>query len=70
MKKLVRVRVELGKPKRRSGAYVVRLFQVQGYGLTRMRNEGEVMDLRTFQRFQLEEGPDMFDGRNFKLIPI
>jgi hypothetical protein len=28
-----------------------------------------LINLKTFQQFQLEEGPGIFDGLNFKLIP-
>ena len=66
--KLVKVRLKIGKPKRRSGAYVMRLFW-GSHKVTRIRDEGELISLKTFQKFQLEEGPDIFDGLEFKLIP-
>ena len=66
--KHVRIRIETGRPKRKSGVYV--LYLPWGYRkATRRRDGGMLIDLKTFQQFQLEEGPGMFDGLNFKLIP-
>lgn len=66
--KLVRIRLKVGKPKRKSGAYVMRLFW-GSHKVTRIRNEGEVISLKTFHKYQLEEGSNIFDGLDFKLIP-
>lgn len=66
--KLVKIRIETGKPKRKSGVYVNKLNW--GYRpITHRRNEGILVDLRVFHKYQLEEGPDIFDGHNFRLIP-
>jgi hypothetical protein len=66
--KPVKIRIETGKPKRKSGVYV-RVLHWGIHGATRQREKGMVVDLKVFQRFQIEEGPDMFDGLEFKLIP-
>lgn len=67
--KLVRIRIETGKPKRKSGVYA-KVLHWGYHGATRRRDEGMVIDIRDFQQFQLEEGLDiLFDGLNFKLIP-
>ena len=64
----VKIRIETGRPKRKSGVYV-RVLHWGIHGATRQREKGVVVDLKVFQRFQIEEGPDMFDGLDFKLIP-
>ena len=64
----VKIRIETGRPKRKSGVYV-KVLHWGIHGATRQREKGMVVDLKVFQRFQIEEGPDMFDGREFKLIP-
>jgi hypothetical protein len=66
--KPVRIRIETGRPKRKSGVYV-RVLHWGIHGAGRRRNSGVVVNLKAFQQFQLEEGPDMFDGLKFKLIP-
>jgi hypothetical protein len=53
--KPVRVRIVIGRPKRRSGVYPKRL----AWGVrsaSRRQEEGEFVSLRTFQRYQREEG--------------
>lgn len=67
-RKPVRIRIETGKPKRKSGVYV-RILHWGTHGASRRKEGGVVMDLRVFQQFQKEEGPGMFDGLKFKLIP-
>ena len=64
----VKIRIETGRPKRKSGVYV-KVLHWGIHGATRLREKGMVIDLKVFQRFQIEEGPDMFDGLEFKLIP-
>ena len=66
--KRVKIRIKTGKPKRKSGVYV-KVLSWGIYGATRQREKGIVVDLKIFQQFQIEEGPDMFDGLEFKLIP-
>ena len=66
--KPVRVRVVIGRPKRRSGVYPRRT--AWGVRLASRRlEEGEIVSLRLFQRYQREEGPLIFKGREFRLIP-
>ena len=68
LEKPVRVRIVIGRPKRRSGVYPIRL--VWGVrSASRRQEEGEVISLRFFQRYQREEGPLIFNGREFRLIP-
>jgi len=64
----VKIRIETGRPKRKSGVYV-RILHCGIHGATRQREKGMIVNLIVFQQFQLEEGPDMFDGLKFKLIP-
>ena len=64
----VKIRIETGRPKRKSGVYV-RVLHWGIYGATRQREKGMIVDLKVFQRFQIEEGPDIFEGREFRLIP-
>lgn len=64
----VKIRIETGRPKRKSGVYV-RVLHWGIHGATRRREKGLVVDLKAFHQFQIEEGPDMFDGLEFKLIP-
>ncbi len=68
MVKCVKIRLEIGKPKRRSGAYIKHLLW-DPRNVTRRRDEGEVINFKNFHEFQIEEGPDIFDGLKFKLIP-
>ena len=64
----VRVRVVIGRPKRKSGVYPKRI--VWGVrSASRRQEEGEIISLRFFQRYQREEGPLIFNGREFRLIP-
>ncbi len=63
----VKIRIETGRPKRKSGVYV-RVLHWGIHGATRQRKKGMIVDLKVFQRFQVEEGPDIFDGLEFKLI--
>ena len=65
---LVRIRLLIGRPKRKSGAYVRKLFWGQ-HSSTRRQEEGDVVNLGVFHRYQLEEGPDIFDGLDYRLIP-
>jgi hypothetical protein len=67
-RKLVRIRIETGRPKRKSGVYVT-ILRWGAHGGSRQKEGGVVMDLRVFQQFQIEEGPNIFDGLKFKLIP-
>ena len=64
----VKIRIETGRPKRKSGVYV-RVLHWGIHGATRQREKGMIVDLKEFQRFQIEEGPDIFYGLKFKLIP-
>ena len=64
----VKVRIVIGRPKRRSGVYPKRLA-LGVRSASRRREEGEIVSLRFFQRYQREEGPLIFDGREFRLIP-
>ena len=64
----VKIRIEIGRPKRKSGVYV-KVLHWGIHGATIQREKGMVVDLKVFQRFQIEEGPDMFDGLDFRLIP-
>lgn len=66
--KLVKIRLNIGKPKRKSGVYV-RILHWGAYGASRRKERGVMMDLKVFQQFQIEEGPNLFDGLKFKLIP-
>ena len=67
--KPVRVRIVIGRPKRRSGVYPKRI--VWGVrSASRRQEEGEFVSLRFFQRYQIEEGPGLFEGLEFKLIPV
>lgn len=68
MSKPVRIKIEIGKPKRRSVVYV-RDLHWGIHGATRRKDEGTVVDLKIFQRFQLEEGPNIFNGLSFSIIP-
>jgi hypothetical protein len=62
------VRIETGRPKRKSGVYPKRLFW--GFNpSSHWREDGDVVTIKSFHRFQLDEGPGIFGGRNFKLIP-
>lgn len=66
--KPVKVRIVIGRPKRRSGVYSKRIT----WGVrsaSRRQEEGEIVSLGSFQRYQREEGPLIFNGREFKLIP-
>ena len=63
----VKIRIETGRPKRKSGVYV-KVLHWGIHGATRQREKGVVVDLKVFQRFQIEEGPNIFDGLEFKLI--
>ena len=65
----VKIRIETGRPKRKSGVYV-RVLHWGIHGATRQREKGMVVDLKVFQRFQIEEGPDMFYGLKFNLVPV
>ena len=67
LQRSVKIRIETGKPKRKSGVYP-KILHWGIHGATRQREKGMVVDLKVFQRFQIEEGPDMFDGLKFKLI--
>ena len=66
--KPVRVRIVIGRPKRKSGVYPKRIA-LGVRSASRRREEGEFVSLRFFQRYQREEGPLIFDGREFRLIP-
>ena len=66
--KPVKIRIVIGRPKRRSGVYPKRI--VWGVrSASRRQEEGEIISLGAFQRYQREEGPLIFEGREFKLIP-
>ena len=65
----VKIRIETGRPKRKSGVYV-RVLYWGINGATRQREKGMVVDLKVFQLFQIEEGNLIFGGREFKLIPV
>ena len=66
--KPVRVRIVIGRPKRKSGVYPKRI--AWGVRLaSRRQEEGEIVSPGFFQRYQREEGPLIFDGRKFRLIP-
>ena len=65
----VKIRIETGKPKRRSGVYV-KVLHWGIHGATHWKDKGMVVDIKVFQRFQIEEGPDMFDGLEFKLYTL
>jgi len=68
LEKSVRVRIVIGRPKRRSGVYPKRLtWRVRS--ASRRQEEGEIVGLRFFQRYQREVGPIIFGGREFRLIP-
>jgi len=66
--KLVRVRVVIGRPKRKSGVYLKRITWGER-SASRRQEEGEIVSLGFFQRYQREEGSLIFEGREFKLIP-
>ena len=63
----VKIRIEIERPKRKSGVYV-RVLHWGIHGATRQREKGMVVDLKVFHQYQLEEGPDIFDGLNFKRL--
>ena len=68
MTEYVKIRIVVGRPKRRSGVYPRRMV----WGIkraSRRLEDGEVIDLRVFQRFQREEGPGIYDWCEFSLIP-
>lgn len=68
LEKPVKIRIVIGRPKRRSGVYPKRIT----WGVrsaSRRQVEGEIVSLGFFQRYQREEGPLIFEGREFKLIP-
>lgn len=67
-KKLFRIKIITGKPKRRSGVYVA-VLHWGIHGASIRKDEGCIVDLKEFQQFQLEEGPDIYDGLEYKLIP-
>lgn len=46
--KLVRIRIETGRPKRKSGVYV-KVLHWGSHGATRQREKGMVVDLKVFQ---------------------
>ena len=66
--KLVRIRIEIGKPKRKSGVYV-KVLHWGIHGAFRQMEKGSVFYLTSFHHFQKEEGFELFEGRNFRLIP-
>jgi len=68
LEKLVRVRVVIGRPKRKSGVYLKRITWGER-SASRRQEEGEIVSLGFFQRYQREEGSLIFEGREFKLIP-
>ena len=68
-KKLVKVRVQIGRPKRKSGVYLTHFRWGVRYASHQM-SQGAPIILAEFQRYQLEEGPTIFNGLNFKLIEV
>ena len=68
LEKPVRIRIIIGRPKRKSGVYPKRIA-LGVRSASRRQEEGEIVSLRTFQRYQREKEPLIFEGREFKLIP-
>lgn len=66
--KPVKVRIVIGRPKRKSGVYPKRI-ECGVRSASRRWEEGEIVSLRFFQRYQREEGSLIFGGREFRLIP-
>ena len=65
----VKIRIETGKPKRKSGVWVKNLSWGV-HSASPYKDGGRIFDLYVVQRMQLEEGPTLFDGLEFKLIPV
>ena len=68
LEKPVRVRIVIGRPKRKSGVYPKRIM-LGVKSASRRQKEGEIVSLRFFQQRYQGEGPLIFEGREFKLIP-
>ena len=68
LEKPVKIRIEIGRPKRKSGVYVRHLYWGL-YKASRRMDNGITVRLKVFQRFQIEEGPGIFDGLKFSIIP-
>lgn len=61
------IRIETGRPKRKSGLYVGHVL----FGRkTRFRHEAGIYDIDDFNDIYRNEGPFIFGGLNFKLIPF
>ena len=64
----VRVKLHVGKPKRKSKVWIKNLFASGFYNTTKYKEEAGVINLEFFNMVLFKEGPTLFNEHKYEIV--